>query len=86
MEIFNEFSPSDVKNYDALMYLINNPSWIKLNNNHKLKKPIMKLCVKYLIKEKHNNIFAYDPVANFHLRNGALIGIKNNKINWKIIK
>ena len=37
----------------------------------------MRLCSKYLYVEKRRN-FALDPVANFHLRNGATMW----RLNW----
>ena len=37
----------------------------------------MRLCAKYLYLEKRRN-FALDPVANFHLRNGAAMW----RLNW----
>ena len=42
-----------------------------------LKAPLMRLCAHYLINEKRDTK-AFDPVANFHLRNGAKI----YKLNW----
>ncbi|MFC2111206.1 malonyl-CoA decarboxylase [Bacteroidota bacterium] len=42
-----------------------------------LKAPLMRLCAHYLIHEKRD-AKAVDPVANFHLRNGAKIF----KLNW----
>ena len=38
---------------------------------------LMRLCAKYLFVEKRRN-FALDPVANFHLRNGATMW----RLNW----
>jgi malonyl-CoA decarboxylase len=44
-----------------------------------IKKPLMRLCLHYLSNAKRGkSIFAYDPVANFHLSNGAKI----EKIHW----
>lgn len=37
----------------------------------------MRLCARYLLLEKRRG-FALDPVANFHLRNGA----KALRLNW----
>eukprot|EP00128_Syssomonas_multiformis_P012316 Colp12_sorted_trinity150504_noHs@28196 len=37
-----------------------------------VKTPLMRLCARYLALEKKNG-FALDPVANFHLRNGAFL-------------
>ena len=42
-----------------------------------LKKPLMRLAAEYLINSKHRNR-AIDPVANFHLNNGARL----ERINW----
>ncbi|XP_078182363.1 malonyl-CoA decarboxylase family protein isoform X2 [Carex rostrata] len=42
-----------------------------------LKSPLMRLCTRYLIKEKKRGK-ALDSVANFHLQNGAYI----ERINW----
>jgi malonyl-CoA decarboxylase len=43
----------------------------------KLQKPLMQLCARYLAQEKRNNR-PIDPVARFHLGNGASI----ERINW----
>lgn len=42
-----------------------------------LKGPLMRLCAHYLVREKSDG-GALDPVARFHLRNGARI----ERINW----
>ena len=42
-----------------------------------LKRPLCRLCARYLLMEKHGN-GPVDPVARFHLRNGASI----ERINW----
>lgn len=43
----------------------------------KLEAPLMRLCAFYLMEVKHRgNVF--DPVANFHLRNGAILW----RLNW----
>lgn len=59
---------------------------LKKNNWHKekeitdtIKKPLMRLCAHYLFNIKQKNSFrAFDPVANFHLSNGAKI----EHIHW----
>jgi malonyl-CoA decarboxylase len=43
----------------------------------RLQKPLMQLCARYLAQEKRNNR-PVDPVARFHLGNGATI----ERINW----
>jgi malonyl-CoA decarboxylase len=42
-----------------------------------LKKPLMRLCASYLIEHKRKDK-ALDPVANFHLSNGAHL----ERLNW----
>lgn len=42
-----------------------------------LEVPLMRLCAFYLLHVKHRGN-AFDPVANFHLRNGAVLW----RLNW----
>ncbi|NUX01461.1 Malonyl-CoA decarboxylase [Wolbachia endosymbiont of Madathamugadia hiepei] len=42
------------------------------------KQYLLKLCAHYLLKVKNSNGVAYDPVAHFHLSNGASI----KQLNW----
>ncbi|KAJ9583825.1 hypothetical protein L9F63_021828 [Diploptera punctata] len=42
-----------------------------------LEKPLMRLCARYLYLEKRRG-YALDNVANFHLRNGAMMW----RLNW----
>jgi len=42
-----------------------------------LKDPLVRLCAVYLYSVKRRG-YAYDPVANFHLRNGATLW----RLNW----
>ncbi|XP_031549423.1 malonyl-CoA decarboxylase, mitochondrial-like [Actinia tenebrosa] len=42
-----------------------------------VKGPLMRLCARYLYEEKRRG-FALDPVANFHIRNGAWMW----RLNW----
>ena len=44
-----------------------------------LRLPLMRLCVQYLVNEKGKNMKALDPVAHFHLTNGAQM----EKLNWQ---
>ena len=48
------------------------------NISNALQKPLMRLCAQYLINTKKMNNIAFDPVAHFHLMNGAKI----QRINW----
>ncbi|CAH1227619.1 MLYCD [Branchiostoma lanceolatum] len=43
-----------------------------------LKDPLMRLCARYLYLEKRRG-YAVNPVANFHLRNGAVLW----RLNWQ---
>ena len=43
-----------------------------------LEKPLMRLCARYLYLEKHRGNAA-NSVANFHLRNGAVLW----RVNWR---
>ncbi len=43
-----------------------------------LETPLMRLCARYLYVEKHRSL-ALCPVANFHLRNGAVLW----RVNWR---
>ncbi|XP_039131115.1 malonyl-CoA decarboxylase, mitochondrial isoform X2 [Dioscorea cayenensis subsp. rotundata] len=55
-----------------------NNEWIKSDCLLKaLKPPLLRLCARYLLKERKRGK-ALDPVANFHLQNGAMI----ERINW----
>ncbi|XP_078036562.1 malonyl-CoA decarboxylase, mitochondrial isoform X4 [Augochlora pura] len=62
----------------GLKKVFNNSLWI--NNEdlcNILKKPLVRACAWYLYKEKRRN-YALNNVANFHLRNGAVMW----RINW----
>ncbi|MBI9036822.1 MAG: malonyl-CoA decarboxylase family protein [Bacteroidales bacterium] len=53
--------------------------WNENNDiSNALQKPLMRLCANYLINIKKRNDIAFDPVAHFHLMNGA----KMQRINW----
>lgn len=43
-----------------------------------VRAPLMRLCAHYLLEEKRNGNRAADPVAHFHLGNGARV----ERINW----
>ncbi|KAL0090386.1 malonyl-CoA decarboxylase-domain-containing protein [Phycomyces blakesleeanus] len=47
-------------------------------NNDSLKDVLMRLCARYVLVEKRGEL-AQDPVANFHLRNGACA----HQLHWK---
>lgn len=64
---------------EAFRKLISDPKW---PNDHDiegaLKDPLMTLCARYLAKEKDSRDRPLDPVARFHLNNGARI----ERLNW----
>lgn len=58
--------------------ILNKRDWFKIEAISSLLKPILlRLCSRYLILEKKRS-FALDPVANFHVRNGACV----QRLNW----
>ena len=63
----------------TLKALINDPDW---NENpdlaEALRPALMRLCARYLANEKHPRGTALDPVAHFHLTNGA----RMEHLNW----
>ena len=72
------------KNINAahgLLEILNLENWHENNEiAEKIKLPLMRLCAHYLFNVKRNNdpLRALDPVANFHLSNGAKI----EHIHW----
>ncbi|MFO1154704.1 MAG: malonyl-CoA decarboxylase [Rhodospirillales bacterium] len=53
--------------------------WVEDPATAKVLKPIlMRLCARYLVKEGRDNGLCLDPVAHFHLTNGA----RMERLNW----
>ena len=48
------------------------------DDDHKLAQPMLALAAKYLVSAKDSNVRPRDPVARFHLGNGAIL----DRINW----
>ena len=64
----------------TLKALLSNNEWV--NDKKKsgvLKGPLMRLCARYLMDEKGRPGRALDPVAHFHLSNGAIM----ERLNWQ---
>ena len=60
--------------------LLENPQWPSDSiMSEALRAPLMRFCARYLIKEKGLNKRALDPVAHFHLTNGANM----ESLNWR---
>lgn len=63
---------------DSLKGLLSSGEWAKSEKlAQALQGPLMRLCAWYLYGEKHRG-YALNPVANFHLQNGAVMW----RINW----
>ena len=69
---------SDCVLAEHVLFVLTKGSWVKESNTVKvLKEPLLRLCASYLFDVKRRGN-AFDPVANFHLRNGATLW----RINW----
>lgn len=63
---------------ETLKVLLSSNEWVASEKLAKaLQAPLMRLCAWYLYGEKHRG-YALNPVANFHLQNGAVMW----RINW----
>ncbi|XP_043382439.1 malonyl-CoA decarboxylase, mitochondrial isoform X2 [Chelonia mydas] len=63
---------------EKLKRLLTNNEWVRSEKLVKaLHSPFMRLCAWYLYGEKHRG-YALNPVANFHLQNGAVLW----RLNW----
>nr|XP_020138381.1 malonyl-CoA decarboxylase, mitochondrial [Microcebus murinus] len=63
---------------ETLKALLGSSEWAKSEKLVRaLQAPLMRLCAWYLYGEKHRG-YALNPVANFHLQNGAVMW----RINW----
>ncbi|KAG7229837.1 hypothetical protein INR49_012486 [Caranx melampygus] len=71
-------SPSGTPAVDALRKLISTSEWLRSERLTCVLEPVlMRLCAWYLFGEKRRG-YALNPVANFHLQNGATMW----RINW----
>lgn len=63
----------------ALKQVLEMPRWYDdADTVAALKKPLMHLCARFLTQEKRHGTKALDPVAHFHLSNGA----RMEALNW----
>lgn len=83
MEAFMTEGYSD-ENYSLMLFMqklqvfLTTNKWFQSEDAKlAMEEPLMRLCVRYLYHEKHRG-FALNPVANFHLRNGASMW----RVNW----
>ncbi|XP_070568243.1 malonyl-CoA decarboxylase, mitochondrial-like [Ptychodera flava] len=73
------YQRSDRQPLDVLRKLLLTNDWMQSTNMVSLLEgPLMRLCARYLYLEKRRG-YALNPVANFHLRNGAVMW----RINWQ---
>ncbi|XP_058501451.1 malonyl-CoA decarboxylase, mitochondrial [Solea solea] len=71
-------SSSGTPSADALRKLIGTSEWLRSERLTRVLEPIlMRLCAWYLYGEKRRG-YALNPVANFHLQNGATMW----RLNW----
>lgn len=64
--------------HDTMRSLLSNSDWVKSAELvQALRAPLLRLCAWYLYGEKHRG-YALNPVANFHLQNGAVLW----RLNW----
>ncbi len=63
----------------SMLAALDNASWIKDEKTvEALEPPLLRLAARYLAKEKGRKGRALDPVAHFHLSNGARL----ERLNW----
>jgi len=64
----------------TLKALLSNNDWASVRKvSDVLEGPLMRLCARYLMDEKRRPGRALDPVAHFHLSNGAIM----ERLNWQ---
>ncbi|MEE6499946.1 hypothetical protein FKM82_003650 [Ascaphus truei] len=83
-ELFLESESKEISNVtggpavESLKCLLSSNEWMRSERVvQALEAPMMRLCAWYLYGEKHRG-FALNPVASFHLQNGAVMW----RLNW----
>jgi malonyl-CoA decarboxylase len=62
-----------------LRTLLDRPGWHRADDlAEALREPLLRLCARYLVNERTANGRALDPVAHFHLSNGARV----ERLDW----
>lgn len=78
LEEIKKTSGEDQQGLPLMKEILLTNSWCLLPElTAALKQPLMRLCARYLVSEKRRG-YALNPVANFHLRNGAVLW----RLNW----
>jgi malonyl-CoA decarboxylase len=63
---------------EILSNILKENSWIEDKETRDVLEPILiRLCSRYILLERKRN-YAFDPVTNFHIRNGACV----YQLNW----
>ncbi len=69
----------DAEKTDAIVEILRKPEWsADAARAEALKEPLLRVCARYLSREKAGEKRALDSVAHFHLTNGARL----ERINW----
>ncbi|GCB64497.1 malonyl-CoA decarboxylase, mitochondrial [Scyliorhinus torazame] len=83
-QIFTELEYKEIQDaiegpvLETLKRLLSTNEWVRSDKLVRaLEMPLMRLCAWYLYGEKHHGA-ALNPVANFHLQNGAVLW----RLNW----
>jgi malonyl-CoA decarboxylase len=81
----NLLLPAEAKALEAISgnltwaQLLDRPEWpLDPVTAAALREPLLRLCAQYLLREKGRGNRAADPVAHFHLTNGASV----ERLNW----
>jgi malonyl-CoA decarboxylase len=70
---------NDAAALQLLQWLLQDSRWLQLPAAEPVLRPLLlRLCARYLTQEKRRGS-ALDPVAHFHLRNGAVLW----RLNWR---
>ena len=80
LESLQEIAAIEAEKINPLLGILKTVDWIKDEMLVEYIRPVlMRLCATYLLNEKGLGERALDPVAHFHLTNGALV----ERICWK---
>lgn len=73
------FQKGETDNFNkALLSILSNQEWIKDEEiRETLRDPLVKLAFHYISKERDSQNKSLNPVANFHIGNGASVSQKN---------
>jgi malonyl-CoA decarboxylase len=61
------------------LHLLDDPEWIYTYGNESVRPTLLRLAAHYFLEAKNSDGYPIDPVARFHLGNGARL----ERINWQ---